>query len=228
MKVIAIIPARGGSKGIPMKNIKLFREKPLIAWSIELAKQCNIINRIIVSTDDEDIANVSREYGAEVIDRPKEISQDLSTDYECMEHCLEYIGYENADIIIQLRPTYPTRKLVHLDNCIKMYIENMNDYDSLRTIIEYNKSPYKMYNIKNNILVPLFQEVNGIKEPYNNCRQILPKTYLHNGYIDVFKAKIIKNKQSITGDNILPYLMNKTEYHDIDTEHDWKDAEGPI
>jgi N-acylneuraminate cytidylyltransferase len=87
------------------------------------------------------------------------------------------------------------------------------------------KSPYKMYNIEDCELKPLFKEIKGIKEPYNQCRQLLPKTYIHNGYIDLIKTEIVEKKFSITGDRIYPYLMSKEEYHDIDTEEDWKDAE---
>ena len=89
------------------------------------------------------------------------------------------------DFIVQLRPTYPTRKVEILDKTIELFIENRDKYDSLRTIIPFDKSPFKMYRIIDKDLVPLFKEVNGIEEPYNQCRQNLPNTYLHNGYIDI-------------------------------------------
>ena len=229
MNVLALIPARGGSKGIKMKNIKEFRGKPLIYWSIKLALDCNLINRVIVSTDNENIKRVAEECGADVpFLRPKEISGDLSTDYEFIKHCLDYLkenGEDEPDIIVQLRPTYPTRKLDILNDTLQIFIKNFDKYDSLRTVYEMEKSPYKMYNIENGELKPLFEEVKGIKEPYNQCRQVLPKTYIHNGYIDLIKTKIVETKGSITGNPIYPYLMSKDDYHDIDTEKDWKDAE---
>ena len=228
MKVLAIIPARSGSKGIINKNIKLFRKKPLIYWSIKLAKECKYINRIICSTDSQKIAKIAKECGAETpFLRPSQISDDLSTDYECIYHCLDYLlKNENykPDIIVQLRPTYPTRKLEILNKTIEIFKNNKN-YDSLRTVIEFNKSPYKMYNINNNILNPLFKEINGLKEPYNRCRQELPKTYLHNGYIDIINYNTIINMNSVTGNKIYPYIMNKNEYNDIDTLKDWELAE---
>ena len=229
MYVLALIPARGGSKGIKMKNIKEFRGKPLIYWSIKLALDCKVVNRVIVSTDNENIKRVAEECGADVpFLRPKEISGDLSTDYEFIKHCLDYLkenGEDEPDIIVQLRPTYPTRKLDILNETLDIFIKNLDNYDSLRTVYEMEKSPYKMYNIEDGELKPLFKEVKGIKEPYNQCRQLLPKTYIHNGYIDLIKTEIVEKKGSITGDRIYPYLMSKEEYHDIDTEEDWKDAE---
>ena len=229
MYVLALIPARGGSKGIKMKNIKEFRGKPLIYWSIKLALDCKVVNRVIVSTDNENIKRVAEECGADVpFLRPKEISGDLSTDYEFIKHCLDYLkenGEDEPDIIVQLRPTYPTRKLDILNETLDIFIKNLDNYDSLRTVYEMEKSPYKMYNIEDGELKPLFKEVKGIKEPYNQCRQVLPKTYIHNGYIDLIKTEIVEKKFSITGDRIYPYLMSKEEYHDIDTEKDWKDAE---
>ncbi len=148
MSTIAVIPARGGSKGIKMKNIKLFKGKPLIAWSIELAHQCQEIDRVIVSTDHDEIAEIAREFGAEVpFMRPSEISNDLSTDLECMKHCINWLRNVGQDVktIVQLRPTYPTRTQQHLHNCIELF--RNNDCDSVRTVIAIDKSAYKMYRV---------------------------------------------------------------------------------
>ena len=229
MKVLAIIPARGGSKGIKNKNIKLFRNKPLIYWSIKIAKDCKHINKIVCSTDSESIKEIAIESGAEVpFLRPNEISGDLSTDLEFTDHCLKYLE-ENEnyipDIIVHLRPTYPTRSLDILNRTIELFIKNRDSYNSLRTVIKFNKSPYKMYKVIGKRLVPLFEEVNNIKKPYNKCRQELPETYLHNGYIDIFNYKTIIDTKSVTGNKILSYIMNKNEYNDIDTIKDWKEAE---
>ena len=229
MNILALIPARGGSKGIKMKNIKKFKGKELIYWSIKIAKDSEYINRIIVSTDNNEIKETALKYGAEVpFMRPKHISGDLSNDYQFIRHCLDYLKEtegEIPDIVVQLRPTYPTRKLSTLDETIEIFINGFDKYDSLRTVYKLEKSPYKMYRIVDRQLIPLFDEVNGIKEPYNECRQMLPQAYIHNGYIDIIKSSIIYDKKSITGDPIYPYIMNSNEYHDIDTEKDWKDAE---
>jgi len=159
--------------------------------------------------------------------RPAKISQDLSTDYEFIKHALDWLELnENyiPDIILQLRPTQPCRKVEDIDKCLDIFIKNISEYDSLRSVIEFEKSPYKMYTIDDNILIPLYREVEGIKEPYNECRQKLPKTYLHNGYIDIFKTSIFKDK-TISGHKIYPYLMNKFDTIDIDTLDDWNKCE---
>ena len=227
MEILCLIPARSGSKGIPHKNIRELAGKPLIAWSIEQAKQSKHKMRIIVTTDSVEYCVIAKKYGAETpFLRPKEISQDLSTDLEFIEHALGELKKENynPDFIVQLRPTYPTRKINILDETIDIFIKNRDKYDSLRTVIPFEKSPYKMYRIENNILEPLFREVNGIKEPYNQCRQNLPNTYLHNGYIDILNTDIVKNGK-ISGERIYPYLMTGDEYHDIDYEDDFQEVE---
>ena len=228
MKILCIIPARSGSKGIPHKNIKLFHEKPLLSWCISQAQQSKYNMRIIVSTDSQQYATIANNHGAETpFLRPSEISQDLSTDYECIKHCLDWLkNNENyiPDIVLQLRPTQPLRKIETIDKCLDIFVENRNNYSSLRTVVEFQKSPYKMYNIIDNQLLPLFTEINNIKEPYNQCRQVLPKTYLHNGYIDIFNADIIHDN-TISGLSIYPYVMNKNDVIDIDNNDDWIKAE---
>ena len=226
VKILCIIPARSGSKGIIHKNIRLFKGKPLIAWSIEQALSSKYINsmKIIVSTDSEEYAEIAKQYGAEVpFLRPIEISQDTSLDIEFICHCVSYLNNNynyKSDIILQLRPTSPLRKTIDIDNAIDYFIENRENYDSLRSVIEFEKSPYKMYNIKNQILTPLFDSVDEINEPINQCRQILPKCYLHNGYIDIFNTTILE-KNTISGKKILPFIMDKEKSIDIDHESDW-------
>lgn len=232
MKILVIIPARSGSKGITHKNIRNFRGKPLLAWSIEQAKQSKYYGymKLIVSTDSEEYAVISQKYGAETpFLRPKEISKDLSTDYECINHCVKWLqknqNYE-SDIILHLRPTQPCRKVEDIDKCIELFWDIKEEYDSLRSVVLFDKSPYKMYSIdENNILLnPLYREKSGINEPYNQCRQILPKTYLHNGYIDIINTNII-DKSTISGNKIYPYVMHKSDTIDIDTLDDWIKAE---
>ena len=220
MNILCVIPARSGSKGIIDKNIKDFKGKPLLAWSIEQAKECKYPMRIIVSTDSLKYAQTARSYGAEVpFIRPPGISQDHSTDLECMDHLLKSV--DHPDIILHLRPTSPLRKVQDINQALDLFIEKFEEYDSLRSIVPVDKSPFKMYRVQDNTLVPLFTEVNGIKEPYNQARQVLPDCYLHNGYIDIFKPETIF-KGSVTGTKILPYLMNKNEILDIDYPQDLK------
>tara|TARA_B100001057_G_C22446702_1_gene793381 strand:- start:25 stop:726 length:702 start_codon:yes stop_codon:yes gene_type:complete len=229
-EILCIIPARSGSKGIKHKNIKIFKNKPLIAWSIEQAKLTDYKMRIIVSTDSIEYRNIALKYGAEVpFLRPIAISQDKSIDIELIKHAINFLEEEEKykpDIILQLRPTQPLRKIEDINNCLKIFIENFDKYDSLRTVVEYEKSPFKMYTInqdKTN-LIPLFDNIDNIKEPFNQCRQFLPKTYLHNGYIDIIKTSILKD-DTISGKNIYPYIMDKSDTIDIDNINDWNRAE---
>ena len=230
MKILCLIPARSGSKGLKDKNIRDFKGKPLLAHSIYQAKNCDYVEnmRIIVTTDSQKYADIAKEHGAEApFIRPSEISQDLSTDLEFMKHSVNWLkeneDYE-PDVILQLRPTQPLRKIDDINKTLGLFIENYNEFDSLRTVIEFEKSPYKMYRIQDNVLEPLFNSVDNItNEPYNQCRQNLPTTYLHNGYIDILKTSLLQNDR-IIGEKILPYIMNKSDTIDIDTEEDWQKA----
>ena len=226
-KILCIIPARSGSKGLPNKNILDFKGKPLLSWSIEQALQSKYNMRIIVSTDSEEYQKIANNYGAETpFIRPKEISGDYSSDYECINHCINWLRKnENNeyDIVLHLRPTQPCRKVIDIDNCLDLFIENYNDYDSLRTVIPMEKSPFKMYILKEDNLKPLFNSVNGINEPYNQARQLLPQCYLHNGYIDILKTEILVNN-TISGTRIYGYIMDDNNNIDIDTEKDFNDG----
>ena len=106
-----------------------------------------------------------------------------------------------------------------------IFIKSYKDYDSLRTVIPMEKSPYKMYTIESNILSPLFKKANNILEPYNQPRQILPKTYMHNGYLDIIKTTSVIRMNSISGNKIYPYVLSADEIDDIDTIDDWKRSE---
>ena len=218
--ILCIIPARSGSKGIKNKNIMPFNNKPLLVWSILQAKACKYKMKIIVSTDNKEYAKIATENGAETpFLRPQNISGDKANDFSCINHCVNWIEKNekyNVDIILHLRPTQPCRKIEDIDKCLEIFINNYNELDSLRSVIEVEKSPYKMYNIneKGN-LKPLFNEILEIKECYNEGRQLLPKSYLHNGYIDILKRDILKNN-TISGKIIYPFIMNKENNIDID------------
>jgi N-acylneuraminate cytidylyltransferase len=229
MKILCIIPARSGSKGIPHKNIKLLNDKPLFIWSVEQAQKSKYFSKmkIIISTDSEKYRNIANKWGIDVpFLRPKNISGDFSVDIEFIKHATEWLfKNENyiSDFILHLRPTQPFRSTNDIDYCINIFMKNFEDYDSLRTVTKNKKSPFKMYKICNNSLIPLFKEVNNIIEPYNVGRQLLPDTYLHNGYIDIIKTKILK-KNTISGNKIYPVILNK-DIIDIDTDEDWIKAQ---
>lgn len=225
INILCIIPARSGSKGLRDKNIMEFKGKPLLSWSIEHAQQSKYSKymKIIVSTDSEKYAEISKQYGAEApFLRPSNISGDISSDYECIKHCVDWLkeneNYE-SDIILHLRPTQPCRKIEHINLAIEKFIIIRDKYDSLRSVIPIEKSPYKMYSINNDELKPLFDEVNNIKEPYNQARQLLPQCYLHNGYIDILNTDILTNN-TISGTKIYPFVMDMDNNIDIDEKKD--------
>ena len=229
LKIIALIPARSGSKGIPHKNIKNYQKYPLIYHSIKIAKESKYITDIVVSTDSEEYQNIAVKYEAKCpFLRPSNISNDLSTDYEFIKHYIQWTQLNDSnnipDLIVQLRPTYPNRNIEELNKCIEIMINNI-DYTSLRTVVKFEKSPFKMYIIENNTLLPLFEKINNLEEPYNRCRQELPDTYLHNGSIDIIRTKSFLKSNSITGDKIYPYIMNENEINDIDNIQDWAKSE---
>jgi len=226
LRIIALIPARSGSKGLPNKNIKDYQDIPLLVHSINIAKQCDYIDEIVVTTDSEEYKIIAEKFGAKCpFLRPINISDDLSKDYEFVNHYIQWLQLRDSNniphLIVQLRPTYPNRSLDDLNKTIKIMIEK-KEYTSLRTVVEFDKSPFKMYTIKNNSLNPLFEKLDDLDEPYNCCRQQLPITYLHNGCIDIIRTSSFIKEKSITGSNIYPYVMNKNETDDIDTFEDWQ------
>ncbi len=220
----ALIPARGGSKSIPKKNIKKYKGFPLLVYSIQAAKKVKEISKVIVSTDTQEIKQIAKKYGAEVpFLRPNNISGDLSTDLECFQqylHWLKFTKKEIPDIIVHLRPTYPERNNMIITDCLKKFVKVRNEYSSLRTVVPIEKSLFKMYTLDGNTLEPTYKKFNNINEPYNQVRQILPTTYLHNGCIDIINTKTILNN-SMTGEKIYAYVMPEEETYDIDTKEDW-------
>ena len=221
MKILTIIPARGGSKGIKLKNLSKINGKPLVAFSIEHSLASKLINRTIVSTDNEEIAKVSEEYGAEIpIYRSKELAGDNILDLPVFEHMLTYLKEEEnyePEIVVHLRPTSPYRKAEWIDSAIKLLIENTSA-DSIRSVSEPSQHPYRVFEIKNKYLFPLMKERHP--EPYLLRRQDLPKMYYYNCVIDVTKPMTIFNKKSMTGDKMLPYIMKSEDSIDIDKPMD--------
>jgi N-acylneuraminate cytidylyltransferase len=226
-KILALIPARGGSKSIPRKNILPFAGHPLISYSIAAALAAETITRIIVSTDDAEIAEISRQYGAETpFYRPAEISQDNTPDLPVFQHALEWLaeqeGYE-PEIVVQLRPTSPLRRVAHIDQSVYRLLENPQA-DSVRTICVPFQNPFKMWQISpDGLMRPLIQT--EFAEPYNMPRQMLPEVYWQTGYVDAAWSDTILNKNSMTGEAILPLVIDPSHWIDIDSPDDWRRAE---
>jgi CMP-N,N'-diacetyllegionaminic acid synthase len=229
MKVLWIIPARSGSKWVIRKNIRDFCGKPLIAWSIEETKKTKLIDKVIVSTDSSEIAEIARDFGAEVpFLRPKEISTDTSTDIEFIQHALDWLKQnENyvPDIILRLPPTSPLRTYKHIEQGINLLVQNPS-YDSVRPITESSKHPYKMWTIKDGLLEPfLKEEFTWIKEAYNMPRQIFPEVFVQTGAMDVIRINTILKNRSTSWKDIGFFRMESEDAVNIDSEVDFKFAE---
>ncbi|MBV6396709.1 MAG: 3-deoxy-manno-octulosonate cytidylyltransferase [Anaerolineales bacterium] len=224
-ETLALIPARGGSKGIPRKNIRNFAGYPLIAWSIAAAKQSASVTRVIVSTDDEEIAAVARQFGAETpFLRPAEHAQDATTDLPVFVHALKWLA-ENEnykpDIVVQLRPTSPIRPRGLVDDAVKILLDHP-DADSVRGVVSAGQNPHKMWRLPQGGNGPMqnLLDVEGIAEPYNAPRQILPPVYWQTGHIDAMRAATILNG-SMSGKNIYPLVIDPAYTVDIDNLQDW-------
>lgn len=224
IKALGLIPARSGSKSIKDKNIRLIGGKPLLAFSIEHSIKSKYIDRTIVSTDSNYYANVAIRYGAEVpFIRPSELAQDNSLDIDVTVHALEMLKkLDNyvPDCVVQLRPTCPIRDSQDIDKMIEILM-NDNSADSIRSISAANEIPYKMWRVTDDgYLKPL---LNDIEEGYNMPRQKLPPVYYQNASIDIVKTETVIKKRSMSGDYILPYVMEG--FHDIDYNEDLIKAE---
>lgn len=228
-EVLAIIPARGGSKGIPRKNIKDFAGYPLIAYSIVAALQSKLVTRVVVSTDDNEIAAVARQWGAEVpFMRPAEYAQDNTLDYPVIRHALDWLeeneGY-HPEVVVQLRPTSPVRPKKCLDDAVNLLLEHP-EADCVRGVVSAAQNPFKMWTIDSQSgQMKSLLTVEGLKEPYNAPRQILPETFWQTGHIDAIRTRTIIEKCSLTGNVIYPLQIDPRFTVDIDVPSDWKFSE---
>ena len=213
---VALILARGGSKGVPKKNIIDLRGKPLIAWPIAEAIKCSNISNIYVSTDDPEIKEISESFGAKIINRPIELCQDSSTDLDSFKHAVKELASEED--LIHLRATTPLIKSDVLSNAINYFYSN-NHCTSLRSAHESPETAYKSFKHDGIYWSGLFNdELNG--EYYNLPRQNLPKTYHPNGYVDIVRPAQFMDSDSLHGNKILSFI---TEYaHEVDTLDDFK------
>ena len=223
VKIISIIPARSGSKRVKNKNIKLFKNHPLLTHSIKQSRGSKFIQRTIVSTDSKKYAKIATRYGAEVpFLRPKKISKDKSTDLECFKHCINFLHKKEnffPDIIVHLRPTYPIREKNLIDNCIKLLLRKKN-FHSLRTICKSEDPIEKMwFKRKNN---SIYNPITKNNQNHSIADQSLKQSYHQNSCVDVLRVKhtILKNK--IAGSKILGYEMHHN--FDIDTIADFKNV----
>jgi N-acylneuraminate cytidylyltransferase len=227
MNVLGLIPARGGSKGVPRKNVRLLAGKPLVAHSIQQARASKYITRVVCSTEDPQIADIAQEWGAEVpFFRPPELAQDHSTDPDYTQHAVAWLrDHEGwlADIVVILWPTCPTRQTSDIDKALELMFENQ-DAHSVVSVVRPDKSPYKMWRRTTTKFVsPLL--TSDVFEQFSTSRQSLPEVLAPNGYIHLVRADIVLRDHSILGFKVMPYDMGTEPVIDIDSESDFLQAE---
>jgi len=208
MSIVAIIPARGGSKGVHGKNIRLLAGYPLIAYSIVAAKLSKKIARIIISTDSDEIAAICKKFGAEVpFMRPSALAQDKSTDLDFMIHALSWFMDNEKEIPnywVHLRPTTPLRNPMIIDMAISDIIAKSNS-TSLRSAHKAPESPFKWF--KKNEEGFFTSLMDGLRnDKLNDPRQGFPDAYVPDGYVDILKASFIMNNKILHGDKMIGFI----------------------
>jgi CMP-N,N'-diacetyllegionaminic acid synthase len=215
--ILALITARGGSKSVPKKNIRLVAGKPLIAWTIEAAKSCKNLDRVVVSTDDEEIAQTAREWGAEVpFTRPPELAQNDSPHIPVVIHAVEWMESHEAiksDYVLLLQPTSPLRSSQDIDDSIQLALEH--DADSVVSVCEAPYHPYLAKNIVDGRLEDFMPPPEGYL-----ARQTLPRSFVNNGAIYLVRRDILMERQTLYTDNSYAYVMPAERSLDIDTPWD--------
>jgi CMP-N,N'-diacetyllegionaminic acid synthase len=220
--VLTLITARGGSKSVPKKNVRVVAGKPLIAWTIEAAISCSNLDRVIVSTDDEEIAQTARDWGAEVpFMRPTELAQDDSPHIPVVTHAVEWMesheGFK-CDYVLLLQPTSPLRTSEDIDASIQLALEN--DADSVVSVCEAPYHPYLAKNIVDGRLENIITPPDGYL-----ARQVLPRSYVNNGAIYLVRRDYFMKSQTLFSDHSYAYVMPQDRSLDIDTPWDLHLAE---
>ena len=220
-KVLAIIPVRGGSKGVPRKNIKLLDGRPLIYYTIREAKKSRCVDRVVVSTEDNEIKKTAIELGAEVIDRPIELAQDTSTTPETLIHSINFLKEKEGyvpDTVVLLQATTPLRKVKDIDAAIELFL-NKNP-DSVVSVCEApgKMNPHWVRKIEEGQLKPYLKED---EENPHLMRQELPKVYWRNGMIYIVKTEVLLKTKNLYGSVCLPYVMDTKFRINIDEPMDF-------
>ena len=215
---LAIIPARGGSKRLPRKNVLDLCGKPLIAYTIEAALKSKYINKVIVSSDDEEILNISSNFGADILKRPYELANDTATTFDSIKHTID--NFEKYDYIVLLQPTSPLRNEKHIDEAMELL--EKKKADTIVSVCEMEHSP-----LWSNTLPKDRNMNNFLKDEILNKRsQDLEKFYRLNGAIYICKTeKLLEEKSFFLKENIFAYIMDREYSIDIDEEIDFKMAE---
>jgi len=224
MKILAIIPARGGSKGVKDKNIRILNGKPLIAWTIEEAKKSKCIDRLIVTTDDDRIAKIAREYGADVpFKRPAELATDTTPGIEPVLHAIKHLkayDHYDSDYVMLLQCTSPLRNVRHIDEAIDLLLKS--DADSLASVTKLEHPPHWNKVIDENGFLQDFIEYNSHKKAR---RQDFEDVYRLNGAIYISNTNLVMSEKNLLVGDIFPFIMDGRESVDIDEEFNFQLAE---
>ncbi|MCC6216263.1 MAG: acylneuraminate cytidylyltransferase family protein [Polyangiaceae bacterium] len=208
-EVLALIPARGGSKGVPRKNVLPVAGKPLLVWSIDHARAATSVTRVLVSTDDDEIAAVALAHGAEVpFRRPPEHATDAATDLDVFRHALLWlVQHEGAlpELVVHLRPTAPIREPGAIDRAVERMLADPTA-DALRSVGPALQTPYKMWRIVDGVLEPVVR-IQGVAEAHSMPRQALPVAYWQNGHVDVVRPRAVLEQGSMVGQRCLAFVI---------------------
>ena len=224
-KVVALIPARAGSKGVPNKNVRLLGGHSLLAWSIAACLKSSTIGRVIVSTDSAEYAELAQKLGAEApFLRPAAISGDRSTDYDFIVHALDWLAAEKADpdYLVHIRPTTPLRVPQLIDDAIKTFIAAPHA-TALRSVHEMPESAYKTFEMATGGQLKRLGADNTALDGANNVRQQFPSTYQANGYVDVLSTAFIRKAGLMHGDHVIPWVTPSVV--EVDSEEDFAHLE---
>jgi CMP-N-acetylneuraminic acid synthetase len=228
LRVLAVVPARGGSKGIPRKNLRLLGGKPLVAHAVEAGCAARLVSRVLCSTDDAQIAEAARKAGAEVrFLRPRELALDSSEDWPVFVHVLDWLRSNEAwepELIVNLRPTSPLRRPGHVDEAIRLLLET--GADSVKAVCLARQHPHKMW----------LRQADGSIEPYLRTpfrlqrgpdvpRAELEDVYWQNGVVDVTRREVILEQRVMIGPRVAGLVTDPSDSIDIDTELDLALAE---
>ncbi len=222
-EVVALVPARGGSKGIPRKNLAPLGGRPLIAWTIEAGLAARTVDRVVVSTEDDEIARTAVDLGAEVpFRRPPELAEDDTADLPVFQHALAELARDGVEVelVVHLRPTSPLRPASFIDEGVEL-LRGVPEADSVRSVTPAAKSPYKMWRLNDGRLEPLLG--GWADELFNQPRQALPEVWVHDGVLDVIRPAAIE-AGSMCGQHVLALFTPAGVAVDIDTPDDLRRA----
>jgi N-acylneuraminate cytidylyltransferase len=223
---LGIIPARGGSKSVPRKNLRPLLGRPLIVWSILSAQRATSLDRVIVSTDDPEIAGVAKRYGAEVpFLRPAEIATDETPDLPVFQHALRALSETDGyvpEAIVHLRPTQPLRTAEDIDHAVELWIRS--GADCVKSVRLVGEHPFKMYRLDGDRLVPYLNTDERRRRGPDVPRQSLEPVYLSAGLVDVMRRETVE-ASSTEGQLVVPYFVDPSRYVNLDSPRDFEIAE---